>query len=103
MCFLDLVIQENFIQWKTDHTRMDSDGLQNTLPDPPYGEGNEFESTRYVESTNRFYKPNISFIDKIRKRKSLPLVLFGDRNYKPQVAFNETIMGSFVPPLNTPY
>jgi len=59
-----------------------SERLQDALSDPPYGVGDEFESSGLIESLCCFDESEIAFVDQIRKRKSLILILFSDRHDK---------------------
>jgi hypothetical protein len=77
-----------FIEWEPYYPRLFSNRLQDALSDPPDSVGDEFESSSFIKSLCGLEEPEISFINQIRKGKSLVLILFGDRYDKPQIGFD---------------
>jgi len=93
---VDFVERANFIQGQTHDSALFGQGLQDALTDPPNGVRNEFEASGFVETLGSFDKPQVAFVDKVRKAKSLILILFCNRNNKTQVRFREFFQGYLV-------
>src|SRR5215204_2756600 len=74
--------------------------LYNSLTYPPHSIRNKFKAFGFVEALGSLNQTNIAFINKIRKRESLELVLFGYRNHKSKVGFGEAISCFLVPGFN---
>jgi len=66
------------------------------LPDPPYCVRDKFESTGFVKTAGRLDKSQVSFIDQVRKAKTLVLVLLGNGYDKTQVCLTEFLKGLLV-------
>jgi len=71
------------------------------LPDPPYGIGNEFESSCLIKFLGRLYQSQVTLIDQIRQAEPLILVLLGNRYYESQVRTGKLLQCSAVPLLDT--
>lgn len=64
-CFVHLVYAANLVEGKPDYPRLFCQCLEDGLPDPPHCIGDEFESSRLVESHCCLYESEIPFVDEI--------------------------------------
>src|SRR5690554_961344 len=91
--FFNLIDIANFVQRKSNNTRLLCNRLQNGLANPPYCIGNKFKTTGFIKAFCCFYKTHITFVNKVWEAKSLVLVLFSYGNHKSQVATTQLVQG----------
>jgi len=63
--------------------------LQDGLPDPPHGVGDELDPLGLVELPRRADEADVSLVDEVGQRHALVLVLLGHRHHEAQVAAHQ--------------
>ena len=85
----DLGLQAHLVERHAHNATLLADGLQDALPNPPHGVGDEFETARFVKFLSRFHQADVALVDQVVERHALILVLFGHRNHKAQIGFHQ--------------
>ena len=89
VCFQNLIERAYLIKRQTHDTRLLSEGLKDRLANPPYSIRDELETARFIEFLRCFDESEIAFVNKVRKTKSLILILFRNRNDEAQIRANQ--------------
>ena len=96
----DLIQSTNPVQRQADDARLFGQRLQDRLPDPPHGVGDEFEPAGLVEPLGRFDQAEVPFVDQIAQRQPLVLILLRDADDEPEVGFGEFLESALIPLLD---
>ena len=82
------------VQRQAHDTALLGNGLKDTLAYPPYGIGDEFETTSLIKFLSSLYQSDVTFVDQVGQRQTLMLILLGDRNDKAEVGSHQTLLCS---------
>jgi len=91
---IDLAQGTTLVQRQAHDTALLRDGLQDALANPPYGIGDEFETTSLIKFLSSLYQSDISLIDQVSQRQTLMLILLGYGNDKAEVGSHQTLLCS---------
>ena len=91
-----LVEQSDLVQWQSDSAGLLSQGLENSLPDPPHRVRDELEPLLLVEPLGRRNQTHVAGTDEIGERDTAVLVFLGDADDEPQVGLDEPVAGPLV-------
>ncbi len=82
-----LVDASHLVEGQAHDSALLSYSLQDALSNPPYGVGDELESTCFVKLLCGFDQSDVSLIDEVGKAESLVLVLLRHGDNKSQIGF----------------
>ena len=94
--FVDFVDRANLVQRESNNSALLCQGLKNGLANPPNRVRDELETTGFVKPLCGLDEPQVAFVDQIRQRQSLVLVLLGHRDHKSEVGFGQLLQCGLV-------
>ncbi len=92
---VNFIERSNLVKRQSYDTALLCYCLKNALANPPYGIGNELETTCFIKLLRCFDETDVAFINQVSKSKPLMLVLFCHRNDKTKVGRHQFVLGSF--------
>src|ERR1043166_8178713 len=87
----DAMERAGAIQRDPNDARLFGQRLQNRLADPPHRVRDELDALRLVEFVSGANEAQVAFIDQVRERHALVLILFRHRHDEPQIRPHEFV------------
>ena len=81
------------VKWHPYQAGMFGQGLEDRLPHPPDGVGNELEPAGLVEPFGRLDQTQVALTDQIFQRPPLTLELLGHTDHESQVGDDQLVLG----------
>ena len=92
---VDLAERPHLVQRQPYDAALLGDGLQDALPDPPHGVGDELEAACLIEFLGSLDQADVALVDEVGQRQALVLVLLGHGDHKAQVGGYEPLLCPF--------
>ena len=79
----------------TDRPRLIGNRTGNRLTDPPSGISRKLIAAAIFEFVNRLHQTDVAFLNQIQELQPAVGILFGNRNYQPQIGLDHFLFGTF--------
>ena len=87
----DAVQRAGAVERHAHDARLLGQRLEDRLPDPPHGVGDELDALGLVELVGGADEAEVALVDQVGERDALVLVLLGDRDDEAQVRAHELV------------
>ena len=91
---IDLAQGTTLVQRQAHDATLLGNSLKDALTNPPYGIGDEFETTSLIKFLSSLYQSDVTFVDQVGQCQTLMLVLLGYRDDKAEVGGYQTFLCS---------